>query len=137
VYACRFKKVSAFLQYYQSVGLLAVVDNNGVITVTKVERAHSLYRAVKTTASCVATQDSESDSSASVSAFGWSKTAAITDGKITVLSLFKLTKPAKDIFGNVRGEFGEFLRGSEIRDLLRSYMTGSENDGATTEKGDP
>ena len=51
------------------------------------------------------------------------------DSKIQVLELFKLTKHLRDVFGSVRGVYGDFLRPSEVRDLLVMHINsqGLEN----------
>ena len=43
-------------------------------------------------------------------------------GKLNVLELYKFPKNLKDIFGQIKGQYGEHLRLSEVRDVLVMYI---------------
>ena len=132
----RFKKVSVFLQYYQSLGLLTVSETNGVLSISRFERMHELYHGVKVSdpaALRLAANSSGGTSSQteeqimSSTSQGWVKLAGApssADGKIKVIPLFKFPKGARDLFGNARGEFGEYMRSSEVRDIVVMFVKG-------------
>lgn len=54
-----------------------------------------------------------------------------SSGKINVVDLFKLPKDLKEIFGFIRGEYGETLKAKEVKDLLAMFIRnkGFESDG--------
>ena len=52
------------------------------------------------------------------------------DCKIRVVELYKFPKPARDIFGTVRGEYGEYLKAVEVRDVILMYIKAANMESA-------
>ena len=122
----KFKKVSVFLQHYQSQQLLSLSDKNGVIMVNSVNRGHDLFRGIKLSDQQMESAEISEARGDQNHVFGWSKMAHISDSKIKVLSLYKFPRPAKDLFGNVKGEYGEYLQKWEVRDVIMMYLKNSQ-----------
>ena len=133
----------------ESLSLLTLKETNGIASVTSVQRAHDLFRTVKVpdpegfranvTKPANATdggQDDGDDGKSPFFAMGSSSSGSGAGGnsgkggKITVVELFKFPKNLKDVFGSVRGQFGEHLRVSEVRDVLVMYIKNKDLDGA-------
>ena len=125
----RYKKVSVFLQYYQRQGLLSLTDKNGVMTVTKVDRGHQLFIGINKESAVGKVENATDVHESAGSVFGWSNVSGIPDGKMKILSLYKLSKPAKEFFGNVKGEYGEYLQAREIRECVMSSLTTNQYGG--------
>lgn len=127
-----YRKVTYFLAHCSALDLLALKEENGVSTVTKLNKTHDLFRGVKvdnpelfkttvlTATAAPAAAEVASDSSpfliggsnSASSGAGGGKNAL--SGKVQVLELFKLTKHLRDVFGTPRGEYGEYLRAGEV-----------------------
>ncbi len=139
-----FRKVSAFLTHYARLKLISVREQAGVISLVNVQRAHDLFRGVKTedpdafkaavAAKSSSAAGSSSEQSEPVSEFAQTimakqqqAVAAATGSgtnKISVLELYKLPKQLRDVFGSVRGVHGEFLSAHEVRALHSSDSFG-------------
>ena len=112
--ATSYKKVSTFLRHIHSLGLLTLQEKGGVSAVVAVQRQHDLYRGVKVDhpeefRSHVLGTPSESEGSSARKSLG--------TGKIKVVELYKMSKPVRELFGTVRGQYGECLKQSEVRTL--------------------
>lgn len=136
--ASSYRKASTFLTHCQHLDVLGVKDDNGVSTITKLNKTHDLFRGVKVdqpeefksavqNTSSAATgnnssgaQEGEKGSEfalySGISGGGGSSGvgAAGANKKVQVMELFKLTKHLKDIFGVPRGEYGEYLKPGEV-----------------------
>jgi hypothetical protein len=127
-----YRKVTSFLAHCAALDLLALREENGVSTVTKLNKTHDLFRGVKvdnpelfkTTVLSAAAVPAVTEEAAGSSPFliGGNNTTSSTvgggknaiSGKVQVLELFKLTKHLRDVFGTPRGEYGEYLRAGEV-----------------------
>lgn len=97
-------------------------------TVTRLNKTHDLFRGVKVENPeqfKLAVQNSTAGTGAGTGAgesgTGLSAVGGAAGGKnahkVQALELFKLTKHLRDVFGTPRGEYGEYLRASEVRKL--------------------
>jgi hypothetical protein len=94
---------------------------NGVASIISIQRVHELYKTVRV-------EDPESyrdqvnellsDSNISNSKSG----RASSSCQIKVVELYKFPKPAREIFGHVQGEYGEYLKISEVKYLNTCYL---------------
>ncbi len=115
-----YKKVTNFLDNMQRTGMLTLQDNNGVVSIVSIQRVHDLYKGIK-----VENPDhfrkfmlsnSQSDQSSA------SNTAS-SEGKINVVDLYKLPKHAvKYLFGDMKGQYGKYLKLSEVKEALIDYI---------------
>ena len=115
-----YKKVTNFLDDMQRIGLLTLQDNNGVVSVVSIQRIHDLYKGIK-----VENPDhfrkfmlsnSQNDSSSA-------SNTATSEGKINVVDLYKLPKHAvKYLFGDMKGQYGKYLKLSEVKEALIDYI---------------
>lgn len=114
----------------ESAHLISMKEDNGVSTIVSVQRSHDMFQRVKTSdpdalrASVAAAMSAATDSphppiseaaTAGVRVGSGSGAAAGDVGGVSVFQLLKLPKALRDIFGAVRGEFGECLKQSEVR----------------------
>eukprot|EP01036_Dinobryon_divergens_P027497 gene27497-36281_t len=112
----RFKKVSQFLSFCTSDEcgrLLSIREENGVTMIASVQRAHELFKGAKV-------NDPEAFKAAVLNKDEDGMTKGT--GKVAVVELLKLPKAMRDIFGSVRGEYGECLRPNEVRDVLVMFI---------------
>jgi len=115
--------VSAFLEHCSiEWNLLTLREENGVSAVVALNKTHDLLRGVKVAnpdlfKECVLNQ-SKGDvcvAGQSIDRQGQLSFERQGRSKLKVMELFKFTKPLRDIFGNVRGQCGEYLTGAEVR----------------------
>jgi len=91
-----------------------------VSAVIALNKTHDLLRGVKVSnpdllKQCVLNQsrgDATAISSQPMDAPG--PTPGKQSHKLKVMELFKFSKPLRDIFGNVRGQYGEYLTSTEV-----------------------
>jgi hypothetical protein len=127
-----YRKVTPFLVHCAALDLLGFKEDNGVATVTRLNKTHDLFRGVKVDnpeqfKAAVLNSGGPGSSSAG-SGTGAAEGAQLFPGmggaaagsvgkgahKVHVLELFKLTKHLRDVFGTPRGEHGEYLRAAEV-----------------------
>lgn len=132
-----YKKVSVLLQHCKKLSLLGYKEDNGVGSVTFLNKTHDLFRGVKvenpdrfklavTTGqlppqSMTAPSVSGNAMSNSNSSGGGSNSNTTT--QISVVELHKFPKTIREAFKNssivLRGEFGEYLKGSEVSIIIQ------------------
>ncbi len=124
--------MSSFLRRYSALGLLTVAEDAGVSSVVSVSRDHELFRSrsdayrvedpeglKRRVAAASAGQSAGEDAAGAPSlerlsgrlrttAEGGSSAGARQKG-LRVAELYKFTRPFRDLFGPVEGEFGECL----------------------------
>ncbi len=115
-----YKKVTSFLESMQRAGLLSLQDNNGVVSIVSVQRIHDLYKGIKVenpdSFRKFMLSNSQGDSTSAAS-------TAISEGKINVVDLYKLPKHAvKYLFGDMKGQYGKYLKLSEVKEALIDYI---------------
>ena len=132
-----YKKVSAFLKRYSAVGLLVVVEDAGVSSVVSVSRDHELLRALpdasrvedpeglrrRVLAASAGPSAGEEGSSAAATLerlSGRLKSAEGGSGAgkhkgLRVVELYRFTRPFRDLFGSVEGDFGDCLTATEVQ----------------------
>lgn len=104
--ASSYRKVTSFLAHCQSLSLLTLHDEQGVSTITALNKTHDMFRGVKvdnpelfkTTVTTTNTTSSVEESGVSeFAAFQMAHSASSSDKnkKVQVLELFKLTKHLK------------------------------------------
>jgi translation initiation factor 2D len=117
-----YKKVSKFLDYCKGIDLLTYREENGISTITGVKRMHDLFREYKAEdpekfKEAVSNAGSGSggggSGSTDSSVVGY-HTSSNATGKIVVIDLFKMPRNMRDIFGMIRGEYGEHLKSNEV-----------------------
>jgi hypothetical protein len=130
-----FKKVSQCLKHMERLGLLTVKETGGVASIVAVQRLHDLFRGVKVEdpdafkamvaqREAGATGGGGGGAAPLVASADWVSTAAT--GKVTVVDLYKIPKQLREVFGARRGQFGEGLRSSELKDVFVQYIKEKE-----------
>lgn len=132
-----YRKVSSFLTYCSRQQLLSVQEDSGVAEVIAVSRTHELFRGIKVPnpdafKARVAASDNPVSAAEAVAAtgggtasFSQQSSTAGTGGGIKITGVVELLKPPKtmrEVFGAVRGEFGECLRLGEVKQALVEYL---------------
>lgn len=132
--ASSYRKATTFLSHCQALDLLGLKEDNGVSTITKLNKTHDLFRGVKTdqpeefksavlsTSTSTSGANGNTDGEKGTSEFAQYSVQGGVNGsgggagskKVQVMELFKLTKHLKDIFGVPRGEYGEYLKPGEV-----------------------
>ena len=144
-------------------GLLKLETVNGITSIVSVQRIHDLYRGVSVPdperfRAAVSSDDGRVQSqSGGVS----SKAVKITGERVpisllcytffclslyysflfigcirSVADLYKLPKHIVKIFGNLRGQFGGYLKATEIRDALVAYFRSNDLDNLSDKVSD-
>jgi hypothetical protein len=91
-----------------------------VSAVVALNKTHDLLRGVKVTNPDLFKERVLSQSKGDTSVAGQSMDRQLSSDKqgrcrLKVMELFKFSKPMRDIFGNVRGQYGEYLTSAEVR----------------------
>ena len=119
-----YKKVSAFLKRYSAVGLLVVVEDAGVSSVVSVSRDHEpegLRRRVLAASAGPSAGEEGSSAAATLERLsGRLKSAEGGSGAgkhkgLRVVELYRFTRPFRDLFGSVEGDFGDCLTATEVQ----------------------
>ncbi len=121
-----YKKVTKFLEYCKSIDLLTYRDDNGIATITGIKRMHDLFREYKVddpdkfkeSVKLRETNSSSTGASGNSDSIGYHGSNPNGNSKITVIDLFKMPRNLKDIFGNIRGEYGDHLKSNEVSESL-------------------
>jgi len=111
-----YVKVSSFLKHCSELNLLETKEENGVTLICSVQRSHDLFHGIKTDdpeAFKAAVMNEKDDES--------KQQGGGSNGKVSVIELHKLPKAIRDIFGSIRGEYGDCLRSNEVRVRLGLY----------------
>jgi hypothetical protein len=93
----------------EKLGLLITKEHNGILSVISVERIHSLFRGIKVDdpesfkSNALNSEDSNNSNDSNKKGL-----------KISVVQLYKCPKHIKDIFGSIRGTYGEHLKSVEV-----------------------
>ena len=113
--------MSTFLEHCSAEwNLLSLKEENGVSAVVALNKTHDLLRGVKVTNPDLFKERVLSQSKGDTSVAGQSVDRQLSSDKqgrcrLKVMELFKFSKPMRDIFGNVRGQYGEYLTSAEVR----------------------
>jgi len=86
-----------------------------VSAVVALNKTHDLLRGVKVTNPDLFKERVLSQSKGDTSVAGQSVDRQPGRCRLKVMELFKFSKPMRDIFGNVRGQYGEYLTSAEVR----------------------
>ena len=115
-----YKKVTNFLDNMQRTGLLTLQDNNGVVSIVSIQRVHDLYKGIKVENPDHFRKFMLSNSQSDLSS---ASNTATSEGKINVVDLYKLPKHAvKYLFGDMKGQYGKYLKLSEVKEALIDYI---------------
>ena len=113
--------MSTFLEHCSvEWNLLSLKEENGVSAVVALNKTHDLLRGVKVTNPDLFKERVLSQSKGDTSVAGQSLDRQLSSDKqgrfrLKVMELFNFSKPMRDIFGNVRGQYGEYLTSAEVR----------------------
>jgi translation initiation factor 2D len=117
------KKVGIFLSSVGKQGVLVLDELNGVSSIVSVNRLSPLLRSEGVTVANLDVWKAEYDSRCQVSSSSGDVKASDAPEKIEIVRLFKFPKTAGGLFGNARGEHGNCLRQTEVRDLVLAYAS--------------
>lgn len=127
-----FKKVTPFLTFCSGKGLLNMTNENGVASVSKINKNHDWFQEFRVKWTSTTPEDFKSavlirmngeDTNSKEDSTG---KGGKNSSKMKVLELHKLPKNYKDIFGTPKGKFGEYLQSVEIRELISNFWQQSK-----------
>ncbi len=116
-------KTLNFLKFYNDCGLLSLEEINGVASIKSIAKIHQLYKGLKVNnleeiKNRVVSFDKSSGSKSD-------EKGKTNKNAINIIELYKFPSNVREIFGNVKGEFGEYLKSNEVRDVIFMYIKAS------------